>query len=105
MRLGFPDAIKIGGLTYTCRYPNDITRDRNHMGESNASALWIDVDSTLPLQQRESTLLHEIIEQVGYIYELGLEHRQIMSLEAALYQVLQDNPNVFGTGVSETRDS
>lgn len=41
-------------------------------------------------QQIESTLLHEIIEVINYHLELGIEHKAIMAMEAALYQVLRD---------------
>jgi len=52
---------------------------------------------------RDSTLLHEIIEALNYHLELKLEHNQITSLEAGLYQTLKDNnleriSDFFGDG-------
>ena len=41
-------------------------------------------------QQRESTVLHEILEALSYHNNLGLGNKAIMPLEAGLYQVLTD---------------
>ena len=44
----------------------------------------------LSRQQRESTVLHEILEALNFHNNLGLSHKAIMPLEAGLYQVLTD---------------
>jgi hypothetical protein len=43
-------------------------------------------------QQERSTLLHEVLEAVNRMLEIGLEHPQIVALEASLNAVLADNP-------------
>jgi hypothetical protein len=93
--LQIPEKVKIGGHIYDCKLGSDIARDDNALGRScgNAQCMWI--DNTVPHENQESTLLHEIIEQINYRYELGLEHKQISILEAALYQVIKDNPEIF----------
>lgn len=48
------------------------------------------LNNTLPTQKSE-TLLHEILEYLNAVLELGLEHRVIQSLGFELYQVLHDN--------------
>ena len=39
-------------------------------------------------QAKISTMIHEIIETINAILELGLEHNQIMSIEAGIYGTL-----------------
>jgi hypothetical protein len=51
----------------------------------------IKIDSSQKPEEQMSTLLHEIIEYINYMFELKLEHSDIMCLEVALYQVLKDN--------------
>jgi hypothetical protein len=42
-----------------------------------------------------STILHEVIEVLNYHFAWNLPHDVIMQLEAGLFAVLQDNPDVF----------
>lgn len=51
-------------------------------------------------EQRESTLLHEIIEAINCHLELKLEHPQIMGLEVGLYGALK-SAGVDLTGMLE----
>lgn len=89
--MDIPNKIKIGGFNYNCKEEENLIRDNGNLGESCSNALTIKVDESLPLQQKESTLLHEIIEQINSNYELNLEHNQICTLETSLYQVYKDN--------------
>lgn len=89
-----PDKVKIGGHVYDCEMFSDLTRDSGALGCSCGNALRIRIDNSIPRENQESVLLHEIIEQINYRYELGLEHKQITTLETALYQVMVDNPEV-----------
>lgn len=86
-----PQKLKIAGYNYVVETDPILIRDRSRMGESCANALTITLDPTVPKQVQETALLHEILEQVNYHYELKLEHAQISVLETALYQVWQDN--------------
>lgn len=49
------------------------------------------INGTYDKQNQETTLIHEIVEAINYLYELNLEHNKIQILEATLYQVLKDN--------------
>lgn len=86
-----PETIKIGGLIYKCIEVENLSRDKNANGASCGNGLYIEIDKSLPEQLKESVLLHEILEQINYIYELELDHKTITTLEAALYQVFKDN--------------
>ena len=74
---------------------------------SNNIDVWTQEDRTLgcclasrglillnPDQSEESincTLLHEIIEAVNEMLELGLEHRQITGLDAGIYSAIKSH--------------
>jgi hypothetical protein len=93
--MNIPEKIKIGGIIYNCNMSNTLTRDSAVLGTSCGNACEIVIDSTTQKQNQETTLLHEIIEQINFRYELKLEHNQITTLESALYQVIKDNPEIF----------
>jgi len=88
--------IKIGGCKYSVNFVDDLARDADAQGRSCGNALWIEVDSNLPKQNQESTIIHEILEQINYRYNIGLEHHQICLLETSIYQVIKDNWDTLG---------
>lgn len=90
-----PKKVKIGGYIYDCMLVPNLTRDNDALGCSCGNSLRIEIEESLPHENKESTLLHEILEQINFRYELCLEHKQITILEATLYQVIKDNPEIF----------
>lgn len=89
--------MKILGYTYTVTAEPFL----GDMGDVSTAAQSIRLDSRLPTQQMQSTLLHEIIEALNHALELGLTHPQIAGIEAGLFQVLNDSgvdltPLLFG---------
>ncbi len=46
-------------------------------------------------QHQRSVLLHEILEALNYRLELKLEHNTLTQLEAGLFTVFRDNPNLL----------
>lgn len=63
-----PQKLKIAGYNYAVKTDSTLMRDRNRIGESCANVLTITLDPTVPKQVQETTLLHEILEQVNYHY-------------------------------------
>ena len=49
------------------------------------------IDSSLPEDKKQETLLHEIIEALNGYFSLDLDHEVITTLGFGLYQVLKDN--------------
>ncbi len=90
-----PDKVKIGGHEYSCKVVPCLGRDYGADGRSCGNSLEIEIEETLPQQNKESVLIHEILEQINYRYELNLPHEKITILETALYQVIRDNPEIF----------
>jgi hypothetical protein len=89
------DKVKIGGYDYKVILDANLSRNKGFQGTQCANSLEIEIDSGLPIQNQESTLIHEIFEAINYHYELKLEHNIISTLESALYQVVKDNPDIF----------
>jgi len=79
-------------LGYDYRIEREVTADGiNALARLHHREQIIQVASDLTEKGYASALLHEVLEALNYHLELGLEHRVIMSLEAALFQVLVDN--------------
>ena len=86
-----PKEIKICGYDFEV-----ILRNRKEDGidvsgsmRLSEQKLWIDTNQCQ--EQRESALIHEIIEAINMVNDLNLSHQQICVLENNLYQVLKDN--------------
>ena len=81
--------MKISGYDY------ELVEDGNEdmigaFGRYHARRQILQIAEDLTQQQRESTVLHEILEALSYHFNLSLTNKVIMPLEAGLYQVLTD---------------
>lgn len=88
-----PKTVKIGAHEFKIEMVMNL---RNESGQAccgmcNGSENHIKINPGYPQTTNEATLVHETIEAINYLYELGLEHRQITILEETLYQVLKEN--------------
>lgn len=89
-----PRKLKIGGHIFTIKYVDKFEASlEEDLGscDRDSSTLVINTNSRISESQRESTLIHEILEAINDIYDVGLEHRQIQLLESTLYQIFVDN--------------
>lgn len=87
--MNIPNTIKVLGHDYHVVIIDSSETDP--YGSMNPSTNTIRLNKNKVQSQIDSTLLHEIIEALNHDLELRLEHNQISSLEAGLYQVLKDN--------------
>lgn len=87
-----PNKLKIAGYDYAVEYKK---MEENMVGNScgchRAASQGIWIEETMHQQQKESVLLHEIIEAINFHSQLKLDHSTISTLETGLYQVLKDN--------------
>jgi len=93
-----PSKIKIGGYFYDIEIDETLALKSGCQGTQCSNTLEIKIDGGIAQQNKESTLIHEIIEAINYHYELKLEHTVISTLESALYQVITDNSSMFKEG-------
>jgi hypothetical protein len=88
-----PETIKIGAHVFTVEMVQNLRNENGGgvCGMCNGAECRIRINPGYPQSTNEATLIHEVIEAINYLYELGLEHQQITSLEEVLYQVLKEN--------------
>lgn len=96
--MNIPNIIKIGGLKFTVEEKANQIRDNSRSGASCGNAQQITIDKDISTQFKETTLIHEIIHQIDFVYNIGLEHQQVYQLEAGIYAFIKDNPNLFKEG-------
>jgi hypothetical protein len=90
-----PDKVKIGGLHYEVKEEKNLIRDNKASGISCGNEQVIKLDTDISDQLKETTFIHEVLHQIDFVYNIGLEHQQIFQLEAGIYAFLKDNPNVI----------
>lgn len=91
-----PEKIKILGHDYAVVMVD--LNETDTYGNMNPSTNVIRLNKNKAQSQIDSTLLHEILEALNQGLELRLEHNQISSLEAGIYQVFKDNKLHFDEG-------
>lgn len=67
------------------------TETESTSGECSSFVQRIFISSGQHPEQRESTLIHEVIEAINKMLDLGLDHQQITSLEVGMYSFIRDN--------------
>lgn len=84
--------IKLFGLNVTVIYePREHSGTSGEMGHFNTKLCKIWIDSTMPIDAQNETLLHEIIEFIVGSCNMGLDHAAISTLSMILHQALEDN--------------
>lgn len=83
--------IRILGHKYSVTYDQDKLDAQENRGECDPLGNEIVIDEVMPVSSQMETLWHEILEAVNFRLEIGLEHKQISSIAAALFAVMSDN--------------
>ncbi len=81
--------MKIYGYDYELVEDGDVDMI-GALGRHHVRRQVLQIAEGMAQQQRESTVLHEILETLNYHNDLSLTNKVIMPLEAGLYQVLTD---------------
>ena len=81
----------VAGIPYAVRFNADLAAEHGALGRSTGNRAVIELDPGAPAEVRYHTLLHEIVEQLNYLMDLGLNHHQVELLALGLYQVLTAN--------------
>lgn len=86
-----PDSIRIGGHDVTIEVINGNTRFTKYGDYSKwDNRIRINSDGTVESTKAE-TFMHEIIEAIDTMNELGLPHNAIASLSEGLFAVIRNN--------------
>lgn len=90
-----PNQIKIGGFIIQVQEKSNLMTDRMELGNYEPRTQVINIERDSSNQQKEETLVHEILEAVIAIYDLKLEHHALSILATVLHQVFKDNELSF----------
>lgn len=93
--MNIPKKVKIGGLEFSVKERKNELRDNKRSGSSCGNTQEIVIDSDISQQFKETTFIHELIHQIDFVYNIGLEHQQVFLLEAGIYALIKDNPEIF----------
>jgi hypothetical protein len=83
--------IIIQGIPYQINYIDPNTRADENMGRCDIKLGLINIQNNMPPKIKFSTLIHEIIEAINDMNELGMKHNLISTLSSNIAQVLIDN--------------
>jgi len=86
-----PPKIKIGGHWFKVEFQDRLTKAYDKAGSANSFSNLIILNAELSSSKRWSCLLHEIIHELNWQLDLGLEENQIAGIAEGLFQVLTDN--------------
>ncbi len=93
-----PEKLKIGALEFDVIIEEHRTRDAGTDWSASMNAkyqkIFLDKEGGKPDGIMDD-LLHEIVEAVNSLNDLGLNHQTISTLATGLHQVLRDNRLVF----------
>jgi len=81
MKRKIPESITIGGLEIKVQYDEDLTCFGLYNHRNNT----ITILETLSEQQKQTTLIHEALEAIKFIYEIDLPHETLCVIEVALF--------------------
>lgn len=86
-----PKLLKVGNLLYDV---GELNVDDKELGKSNHKYQWIKLHPDLKTENKEETLIHEVLHQIlddaGYFDESDNE-KLVNTLANGIYQVLKDN--------------
>jgi hypothetical protein len=86
-----PKSVTIGGLEYNIRFEENMVRDKSRTGESSGNKQELVIDPGMSKQIQETTFIHEVLHQIDFVYNIGLEHQAVFQLEAGIYAFLKSN--------------
>lgn len=93
--------IKVAGYTVTVQEDEHLIANSSRLGEYSPIEQKITLAKGLTEQQKNETLIHEILEVINSIYELNLAHdEQLCKLSVAIHQILVDNKSLISVLLS-----
>jgi hypothetical protein len=85
-----PKTIKIGGHIVKIKEVEELDNG-DHFGRWLPIKCEIQIDKNQCATQKESTIIHEVLEAINDFNDLALDHKTLSTLETLIYQVLKDN--------------
>jgi len=89
--MGLPDKLKIAGFEIPVTERKELARQASIFGAFDPMKMTIGIEKDLCDQNKSEVLMHEVIEAINSIYDLGMSHNAIQVLGVTLRQFLLDN--------------
>ena len=86
-----PKHIKLLGFNYQVLEQEDLSEGSQAVGQTWLARQTILIEKKLCQEQKECTLIHEVIEALNYQLELEIPHKTISALETGIYSFLKEN--------------
>jgi hypothetical protein len=93
----FPGTLNILGKRWPVEWvvnPDDFSDSEDGDGETVFRTQTIRVKENQPFDAERDTVIHEILHALDNTLRLGLRHKQVYRLAAALYQLMRANPDL-----------
>jgi hypothetical protein len=88
--------LRIAGIDHEVKEVHDLARVDGATGHFDPILKEIRIDEDQHPQEKQRILLHEILEAVDREFYLKLDHNgQLSKLDAALFQIFKDNPQLL----------
>lgn len=88
--------IKIAGYNVKIIEDKNLIPNEMNLGEYLPFEQKIKLAKGLTRQQKNETLIHEVLEAINDIYELSLEHdEQLCTLSVVIHQIIVDNKQLI----------
>lgn len=88
--------LKIAGYVIKIEEDENILANNGELGNYSPWEQTIKLANGMTEQQKKETLIHETLEAINDIYELGLEHdEQLCKLSVAIHQIIVDNKKLI----------
>lgn len=96
-----PKQVRIGAHRHRINYRDGITTDDGQSLTGRISFTNGDIDlhargGEAPMRMAE-TFLHEAVHGISWDRAIGLDERQTDQVASGLFQLIVDNPKIFGT--------
>lgn len=93
-----PDKVKILYKDYDIEEKNNLHDNGGDLyGQIHYLPEKILLNSESSQEQKQATLIHEIIHGLDEMYCIGLKEKQVEKLGNAFYMLVRDNPQMFET--------
>jgi len=94
--MNIPKTVKIGYKNYLVKEVEHLDDDERLLyGQILYNDEVISLSKKYPENQMKCTLVHEIIHGIDDLMGVGLQEDLVEKLAKGLYQVIQDNPDMF----------
>lgn len=94
-------SLMIAGYQIDILEDTNIFANESRIGEYSPFEQTIRIAKGITKQQKVETLIHEVLEAVNDIYELGLDHdQQLCKLSVIIHQIIVSNSKIINDWIS-----